>query len=117
MTAVLWALVRPAVTGFTGYAVWLFTHDILHAPTPLAGTAAVGSGLAAGLAAHMLMAIAKPAAEQDPWEHGRELLHREHVPEILHRTVADDDETRVLSAQDFAGYRGERRSLKSGERP
>lgn len=50
----------------------------------------------------------------DPWQHGRETLHQEYVPQVLHDMMGAGDDTRELNAEDFPGYRGARRSLKSG---
>lgn len=115
MSRALWQMLPATLTGLVGYAVWLFTHSILHAPTPIAGTAAVGSGLAAGLAAHLLMAIAKPSADEDPHTPlERAILRQEHVPASVERAMRDDDT--VWLDTNYQGRRRVRR-LKAGERP
>ncbi len=119
MTArVFWQSFALAFSAVVGGCVWLVAHMLDTEP----GAAIFAGALAfLGLESCMSRFLAKHTAPddpelQDPWEHGREILHQEHVPAILHRQADADDETRVLSARDFAGYRGERRSLKPGER-
>jgi hypothetical protein len=70
---------------------------------------------ASGIGGCVERAVDEPrrAADADPWEHGRETLHQEYIPQVLHDMMTDDDATRVLSTEDFAGYRGQRRSLRS----
>jgi hypothetical protein len=107
---VFWQLFALAFSAVVGGCVWLVAHMLDTEPG-----AAVGTGVAAflGLEACMARFLAKHIAPddpelQDPWEHGRELLHQEHVPAILRHGGSDDD-TKVLRA--YAG----RRRLKVGD--
>jgi hypothetical protein len=116
VTRAFWQLFAIVFSAVIAGLVWLVGYmvDVERGVAVLAGAIAFG-----GLEACMSRFIARhtdPADPglTDPWEHGRELLHQEHVPAILNRQADADDVTRVLSARDFAGYRGERRSLKPG---
>jgi hypothetical protein len=117
VTRVFWQLFAVAFTAIVGGCVWLVAH-MLNAGPPTA----VGAGLLAfvGLETCMSRFLAKHTAPDDPevtdpWQHGREILHQEHVPAILHRTVGADDQTQILNAADLYRYKGRRR-LKVGER-
>lgn len=57
-----------------------------------------------------------PDPDDDPWQYGREALHQEHIPQVLHDMMGDGDETRVLNARDMVGYRGRRRLQSGGSR-
>ncbi len=115
MTRVFWQLFAFLFTAVVGGCVWLVAHMLDTDPT-----LAVGAGILAflGLETCMSRFLAKHTAPDDPevtdpWEHGREILHQEHVPAILHRTIGSDDQTQILDASVFR-YQGRRR-LKVGE--
>lgn len=118
MSRVFWQLFGLASSCVVGGMAWLVAHKLDVSPES-AGALGVLFFLVTVPAMHVLLAEkGKPtdAHKRDPWDDGRELLHREEIPQALHDMMRADDVTRVLSARDFVGYRGERRSLKPGGR-
>lgn len=118
MSRVFWQLFALAFSATVGGCVWLVAHMLDTAPG-----IAVFAGVMAflGLETYMSRFLAKHVSpddpdEQDLWEHGRELLHQEHVPAILNRQVTGDDVTQVLRAAEVYRYQGRRRLKVGGQR-
>lgn len=105
----LWYLLPPAVGAATGVGLWLALAVVAPNGAAVVVGVAVGLGLCAGM--HMLIAshpLRGEPAGQDPWEHGREILHQEHVPHIL-RYAGRGDETAEIPIRGRRSYRGRRR--------
>lgn len=116
MTRAFWQAFGLAFSAVVGGSVWLVMYmaalpSIASVPAGAFVFLLVAAGMHWWLDEH---AAADEPQEVDPWEHGRDTLHQGHVPASLHALMTDTDETRVLSARDFLGYRGEKRRLRAG---
>ena len=118
MSRVFWQVFGLLSSVAIGGTAWLVSHMLDVSPKS-AGAIGVLFFLVAVPLMHVLLAEKGRPTDphlRDPWADGRELLHQEDIPQALHDMMRDDDVTRVLTARDFVGYRGERRSLKPGGR-